>query len=230
MRRWTAQASKWGCASTHRRLRCGSFWVARTTSTALGSGVAMLSRFQVLIVSSGFHCTCNFFSANACVAQPHVMLANHNGILLALRCDGQFSRTRLTFIRGLPQCLIIFDLSMRVAGGTAHQLLPQGHPLLGAGAWSKYHCAVSRHKDSEPQSVASRLDGYHPEAPAVSLDSFLDGDRASKAAPSQRVPKWARQQQRPGIERGHCGMRLALQRGLHSAWSVARASSDVSDD
>lgn len=69
-----------------------------------------------------------------------------------------------------------FLRSSCATGGTTQQLLPEGHPLLGAAAWSKYHCAVTRHKDSEPQAAATRLDGYHPETPAVSLDAFLDGD------------------------------------------------------
>ena len=34
---------------------------------------------------------------------------------------------------------------------------------------------LRRQKDGEAASVATRLDGYHPEDPAVSLDSFIDG-------------------------------------------------------
>ena len=55
------------------------------------------------------------------------------------------------------------------------QLLPPSHPLTKAGAWTKYHLAVTRRKDSEPQSVASRYDTYVPGKPFVSLDDFIDG-------------------------------------------------------
>ena len=65
------------------------------------------------------------------------------------------------------------------AAATTQQLLPPGHPLLGAAAWSQYHLAVTVQRDEEASSVATRLDGYHPEAPAVSLDSFIDGERAA---------------------------------------------------
>lgn len=68
---------------------------------------------------------------------------------------------------------------MPAAAAMTQQLLPPGHPLLGAAAWTKYHLAVTVHKDEEASSVATRLDGYHPEAPAVSLDSFIDGERHS---------------------------------------------------
>jgi hypothetical protein len=68
-------------------------------------------------------------------------------------------------------------LAVPAAAATTQQLLPHGHPLLGAAAWSQYHLAVTVHKDDEASSVATRLDGYHPEAPAVSLDSFIDGER-----------------------------------------------------
>jgi Copper amine oxidase, enzyme domain len=55
------------------------------------------------------------------------------------------------------------------------QLLPPSHPLTKAGAWTKYHLAVTRRKDSEPRSVASRYDTYIPGKPFVSLDDFIDG-------------------------------------------------------
>jgi Copper amine oxidase, enzyme domain len=55
------------------------------------------------------------------------------------------------------------------------QLLPPSHPLIKAGAWTKYHLAVTRRKDSEPRSVASRYDTYVPGKPFVSLDDFIDG-------------------------------------------------------
>jgi Copper amine oxidase, enzyme domain len=57
------------------------------------------------------------------------------------------------------------------------QLLPPSHPLTKAGAWTKYHLAVTRRKDAEPRSVASRFDTYVPGAPFVSLDDFIDGAR-----------------------------------------------------
>ena len=68
-------------------------------------------------------------------------------------------------------------ICVAAAAATTQQLLPPGHPLLGAAAWSQYHLAVTVHRDEEASSVATRLDGYHPEAPAVSLDSFIDGER-----------------------------------------------------
>lgn len=123
---------------------------------------------------------------------------------------------------------------MGVAGGTAHQLLPQGHPLLGAGAWSKYHCAVTRHKDSEPHSVASRLDGYHPEAPAVSLDSFLDGDRAAMAAPSHSVSPSSRgskgqaSELRMATGRGHYGIRLPCSAACTALGHLSLECADIS--
>ena len=55
------------------------------------------------------------------------------------------------------------------------QLLPPSHPLIQAGAWTRYHLAVTRRKDSEPRSVASRYDTYVPGKPFVSLDDFIDG-------------------------------------------------------
>jgi Copper amine oxidase, enzyme domain len=70
--------------------------------------------------------------------------------------------------------------ALLAAAATTQQLLPPDHPLLGAAAWTKYHLAVTVQKDNEALSVASRLDGYHPETPAVSLDSFIDGKRCMR--------------------------------------------------
>lgn len=71
--------------------------------------------------------------------------------------------------------------AISMSGGKARQLLPDDHPLLRAAAWSKYHCAVTRQKDSEPHAVATRLDCAHPGDAVVSLDSFLDGESTNDA-------------------------------------------------
>jgi Copper amine oxidase, enzyme domain len=66
-----------------------------------------------------------------------------------------------------------------ILGFTTTQLLPDTHPLTRAAAWTKYHLAVTKHKDSEPFSTATKFDAYHPEAPVVSLDDFIDGPSVS---------------------------------------------------
>jgi hypothetical protein len=70
---------------------------------------------------------------------------------------------------------LVVNYRMCLLGGNARQLLPDDHPLLRGSAWSKYHCAVTRQKDSEAHAVATRLDCAHPGEAVVSLDTFLDG-------------------------------------------------------
>lgn len=69
------------------------------------------------------------------------------------------------------------------------QLLPPSHPLIKAGAWTKYHLAVTRRRDSEPRSVASRYDTYVPGKPFVSLDDFIDGKSQLCKGLASFVPK-----------------------------------------
>ena len=106
---------------------------------------------------------------------------------------------------------------MSSAAATTQQLLPSGHPLLGAAAWSKYHLAVTVHKDDEASSVATRLDGYHPETPAVSLDSFIDGERQSLLPVCLTMS--------PGVPRNPSGRLLFLGLGQahHQSDSLAAA-------
>ncbi|GMH42873.1 hypothetical protein BSKO_10792 [Bryopsis sp. KO-2023] len=67
-----------------------------------------------------------------------------------------------------------------VHGLTHGQILPDSHPFTKAMAWSKYHLAVTQHKDSEPKSHAGIYDMNIPQKPHVSLDSFLDGESIVK--------------------------------------------------
>lgn len=73
--------------------------------------------------------------------------------------------------------------SCRVAAGwQTAQLLPDSHPLLQGGSWTKYHLAVTQRKDDEPRSVASRFDTYSPGKPYVSLDDFIDGEDSTPSS------------------------------------------------
>lgn len=68
-----------------------------------------------------------------------------------------------------------------VPGKVATQVLPDSEFLLnatnggGAAAWTKYHLAVTRVKDTERFSVGD-FDTYSRSTAEVSLDNFLDGE------------------------------------------------------
>ncbi|GMH38438.1 hypothetical protein BSKO_06322 [Bryopsis sp. KO-2023] len=61
-------------------------------------------------------------------------------------------------------------------GLTSSQLLPETHPFTKAMAWTKYHLAVTKYKDSEPRSHAGLYDMPIPQKPVVNFDDFLDDE------------------------------------------------------
>lgn len=63
-----------------------------------------------------------------------------------------------------------------INGLTSTQLLPDSHPFTKAAAWTKYHLAVTKRKEEEPNGHAGLYDMNIPAKPITSLDDFLDGE------------------------------------------------------
>ncbi|CAD7705112.1 unnamed protein product [Ostreobium quekettii] len=63
-----------------------------------------------------------------------------------------------------------------VHGVTTSQLLPDSHPFTKAGAWTKYHLAVTKRRDEEYQESLGIYDMNIPGQPVVSLDDWINGE------------------------------------------------------
>ena len=69
------------------------------------------------------------------------------------------------------------------ADATTTQLLPDSHPYTHAAAWTKYHLAVTQHKENETNSDGAAFDLYDPQAPVISLDSDISGGGPASSRP-----------------------------------------------
>jgi len=72
---------------------------------------------------------------------------------------------------GLPRGYAILH------GLTTRQLLPDTHPFTKAAAWTKYHLAVTRRKETETFSHTAVYDTVAPGKPVTSLDYYIDDEK-----------------------------------------------------